>query len=392
MERQIIHVDMDAFYAAIEQRDKPELKGKPVIIGGKAQSRGVVSTASYEARKFGVRSAQPLVEAYRRCPQGIFIPPNHKKYSRVSDSIMEIFHRYTPLVEAISLDEAFLDVTGSQKLFGDSRTIGIDIKNSIKIELDLTASIGIAPNKFLAKLASDLEKPDGLVIINKEDIKTKVWPLSIRKLWGIGEKSAQKLLEYNIKTIGQLARSQTSLLEKLLGSWGVEVYNLANGVDPRSVVPERDAHSIGHETTFAEDIGDKDFLRKVLLELAQDVGWRLRRAGLTGRTITLKLRYFDFKTVTRSHTLTEEINQDDLIYKEGLRLLDANYTGEKSVRLIGISVSNLVNESLVKKQFSLFNEEKDKSNDLYRALDQVNSKYGKKAITRAALLNEREKK
>jgi DNA polymerase-4 len=383
---------MDAFYAAVEQRDNPKLRGKPVIVGGKAQSRGVVSTASYEARKYGVYSAMPLIEAYRRCPQGIFIAPDHKKYSKVSYEIMEIFNHYTPLVEALSLDEAFLDVTGSQKLFGDCEKIAQEIKNRIKLELDLTASIGIAPNKFLAKLASDLEKPDGLVVINPEDIKKKIWPLSVKKLWGIGGKSAQKLLELNIKTIGQLAQTNPSVLTKILGSWGREVHLLANGIDHRPVVPEREAHSIGHETTFSEDIINKDFLTRVLLDLAQDVGWRLRRAGLKGKTITLKMRYHDFKTITRSHTLTEEINGDDLIYKEAVKLLNTNFSGEKSLRLIGITVSGLVKEDQIQRQFSLFTEKEDKSEELYQALDKINSKYGRKTVTRARLIKKENKK
>lgn len=386
MERKIIHVDMDAFFAAVEQRDNQELVGKPVIIGGKAQSRGVVSTASYEARKFGVHSAMPLVQAYRLCPQGVFIPPNHKKYSRVSDSIMEIFKFYTPLVEALSLDEAFLDVTGSQRLFGSAEKIAKEIKGRIKSEVGLIASIGIAPNKFLAKIASDLEKPDGFVIVRAEDIEKKIWPLSIKKLWGIGKKSGQKLLELNIKTIGQLARSNPQLLKRTLGSWGVEVHQLANGIDYRPVVPEREAQSIGRERTFPEDITNIDLLKKILLDLSQDVGWRLRRAGLKGRTITIKLKFHDFKTITRSHTLPEKINQDNIIYQEGVRLLETNYTGEKSLRLLGVTVSGFSKEDGLEGQFSLFAERNDKSAELYKALDKVNSKYGRGAITRARLL------
>jgi len=392
MERRIIHVDMDAFYAAVEQRDNPELLGQPVIIGGKPQSRGVVSTASYEARKYGIRSAMPLIEAYRLCPQGIFIPPDHRKYSRVSDSLMQIFQHYTPLVEPISLDEAFLDVTGCQRLFGDSLQIAREIKVQIKSQLDLTASFGIASNKFLAKIASDLDKPAGLVVINKENIAEIIWPLAVQKLWGIGSKSAAKLVELNIKTIGQLARSNPDLLAKTLGSWGLEVYYLANGFDERPVIPERDAHSIGHETTFCQDVGDEEYLTRVLLELAQDVGWRLRRAELRGRTISIKIRYPDFKTITRSHTLSSEFNQDDVIYQEAVKLLIANKTPQKSIRLIGITVSGLIQEEQVRQQFSLFTEKEDKSKDLYQTLDKINIKFGRKTITRARLLKDDDKK
>lgn len=386
MERKIIHVDMDAFFASVEQRDNPELRGKPVIVGGKLGSRGVVSTASYEAREFGVHSAMAVREAYRRCPQGIFITPDHKKYSRVSDAIMAIFHDFTPLVEALSLDEAFLDVTGSQRLLGDSLKIANEIKARIKSQLGLTASVGIAPNKFLAKIASDLEKPDGLTVITRDNMEKTIWPLSVKKLWGIGAKSAEKLFQLNIKTIGQLARANPDLLEKTLGSWGTQVYSLANGFDERPVIPEREAQSIGHEITFDRDIVDKDFLAGVLLDLAQDVGWRLRRGGLKGKTITLKMRYSDFKTITRSHTFPEEFNQDDRIYQEVVKLFNLNYPGNKSLRLIGITVSGLVNEDQVTEQFSLFTEKEDKSRELYEALDKINSKFGRRTITRARLL------
>lgn len=390
MERKIIHVDMDAFYAAVEQRDHPELRGKPVVIGGKTQFRGVVSTASYEARKFGIHSAMPLTEAYRRCPQAVFLPPDLAKYREASQKIMQIFHFYTPLVEALSLDEAFLDVTGSQRLFGNSELIGQKIKKRIKEELDLTASIGIAPNKFLAKLASDLDKPDGLVVIKLDEIKTKLWPLSVKKLWGIGGKSAQRLKELNIKTIGQLAQTDVNLLVNLLGSWGVEVHQLANGVDHRPVVPEREAHSIGHETTFSEDIGNRELLQNVLLDLAQDVGWRLRRANLKSRTIVLKMRLQDFQTITRNHTLCEETNRDDIIYQEAVKLFNKNFSGEQSLRLIGVTAAGLVDANQARRQVSLFSEEKDKSQELYQALDKINNKYGKKTITRARLIKTKE--
>ncbi|MBQ5615960.1 MAG: DNA polymerase IV, partial [Peptococcaceae bacterium] len=220
--RAILHIDMDAFYASIEQRDNPELKGKPVIIGGKVE-RGVVSTASYEARKYGVRSAMPISEAVRLCPDGIYIPPNIPKYQAVSVQIMDIFHRYTPDVETISLDEAFIDVTGSQKLFGSAEQIGRAIKQSIYEELQLTASVGLAYNKFLAKLASDLDKPDGFYIVTPDDLQEKIWPLSIRRMMGVGHKTADLLERMNIKTIGQLAVMDRGLLEHILGKAGAQM-------------------------------------------------------------------------------------------------------------------------------------------------------------------------
>jgi len=388
MKRKIIHVDMDAFYAAVEQRDNPELQGKPVVIGGRAKSRGVVSTASYEARKFGIRSAMPLIEAYHRCPQAIFLPPNLVKYRWVSQQIMEIFSEFTPLVEAISLDEAFLDVTGTERLFGEAVVIAKRIKKRIKDELNLTCSIGIAPNKFLAKLASDLEKPDGLVVITEDDIQSKVWPLPVGKVWGVGYKTAQRLEEFNIKTIGDLAGTHVDLLARILGNWGLEAHKLANGIDNRPVLPEREAHSIGHEMTFDVDISDKEILTRILLELSQNVGFRLRRAGLKGRTIVLKLRFADFKTITRNHTRLEETNFDDVIFEESLNLFQSNYSGQESLRLIGVTVTGLVKENEVSKQFTLFSDNDDKFEELYKTLDQINIKYGKNTIIRASLLND----
>lgn len=269
MERNILHIDMDAFYAAIEQRDNPDLRGLPVIIGSR-HPRSVVSTASYEARAFGVHSAMPMVKALKLCPEAICIPPNLKKYQNVSEKIMQIFNKYTDLVEALSLDEAFLDVSGSQRIFGNPRVIAQRIKENIKEQVGLTCSIGISYNKFLAKLASDLEKPNGMTVICKEDIKNKVWPLPINKMWGIGPKSSIKLEKCNIRTIGQLAQTDLNFLQNILGSWGAEVYHMANGIDNRPVVPHREAHSIGHETTFLEDTVDLEFIKMVLLDLAQE--------------------------------------------------------------------------------------------------------------------------
>ena len=384
MERNILHIDMDAFYAAIEQRDNPDLRGLPVIIGSR-HPRSVVSTASYEARTFGVHSAMPMVKALKLCPEAICIPPNLKKYQNVSEKIMQIFNKYTDLVEALSLDEAFLDVSGSQRIFGNPRVIAQRIKENIKEQVGLTCSIGISYNKFLAKLASDLEKPNGMTVICKEDIKNKVWPLPINKMWGIGPKSSIKLEKCNIRTIGQLAQTDLNFLQNILGSWGAEVYHMANGIDNRPVVPHREAHSIGHETTFLEDTVDLEFIKMVLLDLAQEVGRRLRSQKIKGKTIVLKLRYSDFKTITRNHTLMECTDRDDLIYKIAIGLFKTNYDKNKSLRLIGITVTGLTTGE-EHKQISLFPVENEKSNILYQALDKINSKYGEKTVTRARLV------
>lgn len=384
LERKILHIDMDAFYAAIEQRDNPDLKGFPVIIGSR-HPRSVVSTASYEARKFGVHSAMPMMQALKLCSQAICIPPDLKKYQKVSEKIMGIFNNYTDLVEALSLDEAFLDVSGSQRIFGKPIEIAQSIKKDIMDQVGLTCSIGISYNKFLAKLASDLEKPNGITVINREDLQRKVWPLSIKKMWGIGPKSSEKLEQCNIRTIGQLAQTDINFLQSILGSWGTEVHHLANGLDNRPVVPQREAQSIGHETTFSKDTKDLEFIKTVLLDLAQEVGRRLRGGKIKGKTIVLKLRYNDFKTITRNHTLIESTNKDDLIYRTVLDLFKANYDQNKSLRLIGITATALTTGD-EPNQISLFPVENDKSNVLYQALDNINSKYGEKTVTRARLV------
>ena len=384
IERSILHIDMDAFYAAIEQRDNPDLKGLPVIVGS-PHPRSVVSTASYEARKFGVHSAMPMVKALKLCPEAICIPPDLKKYQRVSAKIMKIFNKYTDLVETLSLDEAFLDVSGSQKIFGNPIVIAQRIKEDIKEQVGLTCSIGISYNKFLAKLASDLEKPNGMTVIHREDIKSKVWPLPINKMWGIGPKSSIKLVKSNIRTIGQLAHTDLIFLQNILGSWGAEVYYMANGIDYRPVVSQREAHSIGHETTFLEDTADLEFIKMVLLDLAQEVGRRLRDQKLKAKTIVLKLRYSDFKTITRNYTLMEGTDRDDLIYKTALELFKTNYDQNKNLRLIGITTTGLTTGE-EHKQISLFSVENEKSNVLYQALDKINSKYGEKTVTRARLV------
>ena len=382
--RTILHIDMDAFYASIEQRDNPELKGKPVIIGGKT-GRGVVSTASYEARKYGVRSAMPVTEAVRRCPDGIYIPPNIPKYRAVSEQIMEIFHRYTPDVEAISLDEAFVDVTGSQKLFGTAEEIGRAIKQSIYDELQLTASVGLAYNKFLAKLASDLDKPNGFFIVTPDDLQEKIWPLSIRRMMGVGHKTADVLERMGVRTIGQLAVMDRGLLEHILGKAGGQMHELANGVDHRPVESIREAKSFGRETTFPTDINDKYMLETVLFTLADDVCHSLRTHHVKGRTVSIKIRYPDFKSITRAITLEQYTSSFEPIYSVVKQLMDDHYKDGTPVRLIGVSVSNLKQESAIIEQQDLFADSKaqEKVSALNRVLDNLNDKYGGDMVHRA---------
>ncbi|MGC7871150.1 DNA polymerase IV [Desulfosporosinus sp. SYSU MS00001] len=381
--RKLIHVDMDAFYASVEQRDDPTLLGKPVVVGGKPNSRSVVSTASYEARKFGIHSAMPMAEAYRRCPQAIFLPVNMSNYKKVSLQIREIFLTYTPLVEPLSLDEAFLDVTGSTSLFGSVDSIAWQIKQRIKEELGLTASVGIAWNKFLAKLASDLQKPDGFVFVQPDKIQEFLDPLSIERLWGVGQRTSEQLHKLNIKTIKDLRYLELGYLIQKFGVLGNQLYQLARGIDERTVEPERAIKSIGRETTFSVDVTDRDALETTLLELAVDVGRRLRKEGLKGKTVTLKLRYDDFKTVSRSQTLDQATDLDEKIFQEA-RVLLRNVSLKGSIRLLGVTINNL--SSKCENQLSLFSESDEKLETLAKVIDDVNKKFGEKGIKRARLL------
>lgn len=387
-ERTILHIDMDAFYASIEQRDNPALKGKPVIIGGKT-GRGVVSTASYEARKYGVRSAMPISEAVRRCPDGVYIPPDIPKYHAVSQQIMEIFHRYTPDVEAISLDEAFVDVTGSRKLFGSAEQIGRTMKQNIYEELQLTASVGLAYNKFLAKLASDLDKPDGFYIVTPDDLQEKIWPLSIRRMMGVGGKTADMLEKMGIRTIGQLAVMDRGLLEHILGKAGGQMHELANGIDHRAVEPLREAKSFGRETTFPEDIDDRYILETVLFTLADDVCHSLRANHLKGRTVSIKIRYPDFKSITRAITLEQYTSSFEPVYEAVKQLMQHNYKDGTPVRLIGVTVSNLKQEDDIIEQQDLFANQKtaEKVDALNKIMDTLNDKYGGDVVHRARKIN-----
>ncbi|AFQ44088.1 DNA polymerase IV [Desulfosporosinus meridiei] len=381
--RKILHVDMDAFYASVEQRDDPSLLGKPVVVGGRPNSRGVVSAASYEARKYGIRSAMPVAEAARRCPDAVFLPVNFKKYREVSWQIREIFLTYTPMVEPISLDEAFLDVTGSTRLFGPAEDIALTIKLRIRQELSLTASVGFACNKFLAKLASDLKKPDGFVVVHPDKVQEFLDPLPIERIWGVGEKTAEQLHSHRINTVKDLRSLELKFLTKLFGSLGSQLYQLARGIDDRPVESDRVVKSIGRETTFESDIRDGDFLEKTLLMLAIDVGRSLRKEALRGRTVTLKVRYDDFRTLSRSRTIHRATDLDDVIFQEACSLL-SELSLKQPLRLIGVTMSNLTDQH--ENQISLFEEPRLERENLTKVLDLVKEKYGEKSITRARLL------
>lgn len=385
-DRYIIHCDMDAFYASVEQLKNPELKGKPVVVGGSPQSRGVVSTCSYEARKYGIRSAMPLAEAFRRCPRAVFLPPDFTAYRNFSGRMHKIFYDYTPLIEPISLDEAFLDVSGSINLFGPAPDIARKIKGRIKNELGLTVSVGIAHNKFLAKLASDLSKPDGFLVVSPDKVQELLDPLDVGRLWGVGQKNAERLRSLNIKTIKDVRMLNEAHLSDLFGSFGGQLYLLARGIDNRTVETGRQVKSVGRENTFAVDIVKLDDLEKTVLELSTDVGRSLRKEGLKGRTVTLKIKYNDFRSITRSKTLELPTNLDEVIYREARLLLEDVLI--KPVRLAGVSVTNLTDKE--EPQLSLFGNHDDDKSKLARIIDLVKDKYGEKSITKARLLKPKE--
>lgn len=387
MARKIIHVDMDAFFAAIEQRDNPSLRGKPVIVGGSAENRGVVSTASYEAREYGVHSAMPTITARKLCPHGVFLPVNGRKYREVSAQVMSILRRYTPLVEPVSVDEAFLDVTGSEGIFGPAEKIGRAIKRDIREELELTASVGIAPNKFLAKLASDLEKPDGLVIVPEDAVEQFLRPLPIGRLWGVGKKTEQRLIRLGIRTVGDLADVPLEILRRRFGAVGEHLHRLSHGIDDRPVeAASGDPKSISNETTFPQDVADRQVLRAALLQLSEDVGYRLRKQQLAARTIKLKLRFETFETITRERTIPDPSDADTVIFRAAADLLDRHMQRGRKVRLLGVGATNLTRL----KQLGLFDSSEQKQGRVGEALDDVRSRFGRNAIRRGRLLDTEE--
>ena len=385
--KQIIHLDMDAFYASVEMLDNPAFRGQPVIVGGPPQ-RGVVSAASYEARKFGVHSALPMAVAMRLCPQGVFLPVRMPRYKEISDQIFEIFLRFTPLVEPLSIDEAFLDVTASIRLFGPAEEIAKQIKTQVREEIGLTVSAGLAPSKLLAKIASDLNKPDGLTIVPEGKVQNFLDPLPIEKLWGVGKITQKDLSLLNVKTIGDLSRLPKDLLRRRFGQQGLQLYFLSRGIDDREVQPERIIKSIGREETFSEDILVKEKAGKEILILSQRVARRLRRHGKAGRTITLKVTYDNFTRITRSLTLPEATDDGGTIYRVALDLMAKTEIGERPIRLLGIYLSQLIRPG--EGQLLLFDQTNGikKTGRLNQALDAIVDKYGDQAIRSGRLIEE----
>ena len=380
--RKIIHVDMDAFYASIEERENPQLKGKPVIVGGSVQGRGVVSAANYEARKYGLHSAMPMVRAIRLCPHVIHVRSNMKLYAKVSHQIREIFFRYTPLIQPLALDEAFLDVTACEKLFGPAEEIGLRIKQDIKRELDLVASVGVAPNKFIAKIASDVNKPDGFVVVDAEQLQAFLDPLPVSRLWGAGKATVAVFERMGIKTIAQLRGQSTTWLVSQLGKFGEHLWQLANGIDEREVVVDSQAKSISNETTFAQDVANQEVLDATLLHLTEQVAWRLRKSGLKGRTVQLKLRYPDFRLITRAHTMVESSDNTNILWSVVRDLFRQNWQSRPAIRLIGMGVSGLQSEIQQPQQTDMFQQNNEKLSALDKLTDNINARYGPSTLHR----------
>lgn len=386
-ENYILHVDMDAFYASVEIREQPGLQGHPVIVGGAPERRGVVSAASYEARRYGVHSAMPMSQALRLCPEAIRLPVRMDLYATVSKQIREIFTRYSPQIEPLSLDEAFLDVTSSVRLFGPAVEIARRIKQDIARELLLIASVGIAPNKFIAKIASDLHKPDGFVEVRADEVQAFLDPLPASRVWGVGKSTNAQLERLGIHTIAQLREQPRSLLEDRFGKFGIRLWELSNGIDLRPVITDAEAKSISNETTFALDITDRNILRTWLMELVEQVGRRLRQHSRLGRTVQLKVRFQDFHTITRSVTLPEPTDITRTIWLAAVELLEqALRTDHRAVRLIGVGVTSLLEQGTQPQiQPDLFGEQTHiKQQEIDQLSDQIQSRFGSASIKRGS--------
>jgi DNA polymerase-4 len=382
--RAILHVDMDAFYASVEQRDHPELRGKPLIVGG-VSGRGVVAAASYEVRKFGVRSAMPIRRALALCPHAICVRPRMSRYAEVSEQVFAVFHEFTPLVEGLSLDEAYLDVTGSRALKGDPVRIAEDIKRRIRSDTSLTASVGVATNKLIAKIASDLNKPDGLTVVTEDRIHEVLDPLPVNRLPGLGRKLGEHVVASGIATLGALRRSEDERLRLIFGKHWQSWRDRASGIDDREVQPDHDEKSVSNERTFGEDLRDIEMMRTELAVLADKVSGRLRAKELKAACVGIKIRLHDFKTLTRQCTLTIPTAESRVIAERARSLFDT-WVGTQQrprIRLLGVSSSDFSRES----QSDLFAEpERQQNEKLDATLDAIREKFGGAAVARASVL------
>ncbi len=384
-QRTIIHLDMDAFFAAVEQRDNPALRGHPVLVGG-SRERGVVSACSYEARPYGVHSAMAITRALYLCPQAVLLPVRMSRYREVSRQILTIFGRFTDLVEPLSIDEAFLDVTTSVRLFGSGQAIAERIRREVRVETDLAVSAGVAPNKFLAKLASEAAKPDGLLELSMAGVDDFLLPLPVSRLWGVGKVTAERLERLGLRTVGDMRRAGREVLMRHLGSSaGQHLFQLVHGEDERPVVPAETVKSVGQEETFERDLHTPEELHRHLLALADGVAWRLRSRQEVGRCLTLKVRYDDFVTVTRSRTLDAGTDHAMTIFRQAEELLGRTDADQRPVRLLGLSLSRLAPQGCGQQE--LFAEkEQERLGALDRALDSVTARFGNNAIGRGTLL------
>jgi len=385
-EATILHADLDAFYASVEQRDDPKLRGKPVIVGGHPK-RGVVLAASYEVRPFGVKSAMPMSWAVQRAPQAIVVPPRPLAYAEASEQVFEIFSRYTPLIEPLSLDEAFLDVTASERLFGPPLGIATRIREEIAREVRLPASAGIAPSKFVAKIASDFAKPNGQKQVHEAEVKQFLAVLPVGRLWGVGPKSEETLKRLGLTTIGDIAARPAEWLVQKLGEGGRHLWELSHGIDDRAVIPDGEAKSIGAEDTFEEDLDGREALLPQIHAQALRVGRRLRRAQVKTRVVQLKIKYADFELITRRKTLETPTDDGQGLYRAVEELLD-RVSFSKRIRLTGVSAQDLGGSPLEAPQLSLFDEAPTappKSDKLNAALDKIAAKFGSQAVRTADL-------
>lgn len=379
--RVILHIDMDAFFAAIEQRDRPELKGKPVVVGADpkgGQGRGVVSTCSYEARVFGIHSAMPISQAYRLCPKAVFLPPDFRKYSRVSKQIFAILDRYTPDIEPISIDEAFLDITGAYHFYQTPAGLAKALKDDIRRHLNLAASIGIAPVKMVAKIASDAGKPDGLLEIKPDGVENFLSPLPVERLWGVGKKSKSALNSRGIHTIGDFAKLTREKAHSLFGEHGLHLLDLSRGIDPRTVAVRDEARSVSHEHTFEVDEPDLQKVIKVLFILSQKLSRRLRKEDLKGKTVTIKVRLENFQTFTRAKTLDRRTNFVDTIDRESRQLLTDFFKKGMKVRLIGVRMSQFEDPYVT--DWLFIDPTETKKENVHRAVDALKDRFGEGSI------------
>ncbi len=383
-QRAVLHADMDAFYASVEALDDPSLAGLPVVVGGQPDKRGVVSAASYEARRYGIHSAMPMARAVRLCPHAHICRPRMARYAEMSGVIRVIMERFTPLVEPLALDEAFLDITGSQSLFGPAPLLGRELKRAITTETGLTVSVGVAPNKFLAKIASDIDKPDGFTVVQPHGIEEFLDPLPISRLWGVGPVTQKALQRHGITLVEHLRRLPPGAAEQLFGKHGAHLAALARGLDDRPVIPESEAKSISNETTFPEDLTDDYQLRTWIQQLAEQVGWRLRRAGLRGSTIQIKVRFSDFTTITRAQKLPQstdisrEINHiAQELFRERLPV------PRPPVRLLGVGIAGLAEE--LSRQGDLFDDaRRARDSRVDELVDTIRDRFGKDVAWRGA--------